>query len=368
MRGEFAGVWSETVREIWNPLIDEEGVPDDIFSELYRELAVAVREPSADGAVALVINDAIQLREAFDRALGLARIEIDLARRDEAFDGSGAVGLEAAIHRRAALEAALATLIGDAARSSDVLYQALSDLADDPKRRAEARERALDRIINDKLRSREAFERARTSDLIGERALVAFLETTHAVLDDIGGDPLANRYFNLLAGFIDKFSLRYDLRRPCTLCPTLPGIFASLVQELQAATSGDAHLDGLRKDFENAIRDLRIDRSDARIRNCIQKQVILLEALGQNYPGVTESTLGAICGQVGTWPHDKVQEAMKNLYKFTNSYPGIRHAGTPSTALRLIDMRDLVAVSIVLAGFTPYLTKPLDAEVVYRGT
>ena len=137
--------------------------------------------------------------------------------------------------------------------------------------------------------------------------------------------------------------------------------------DLHLVTSGDVHLDSLRKDFEDTIRDLRIDCSDARIRNCIQKQVILLEALGQSYPGVTENTLGAICGQVGTWPHDKVQEAIRNLYKFTNSYPGIRHAGTPATALRVIDMRDLVAVSILLAGFTPYLSDAIKADHVYRG-
>lgn len=28
MRGEFIGVWSETRREIWSPLIDHEDVPD----------------------------------------------------------------------------------------------------------------------------------------------------------------------------------------------------------------------------------------------------------------------------------------------------------------------------------------------------
>lgn len=35
--------------------------------------------------------------------------------------------------------------------------------------------------------------------------------------------------------------------------------------------------------------------------------------------------------------------------------------------LRAVDMRDLVAMSILLAGFTPYLSNGLDADVVYRG-
>lgn len=66
-------------------------------------------------------------------------------------------------------------------------------------------------------------------------------------------------------------------------------------------------------------------------------------------------------------PEDKVQEAIKNLYKFTNSYPTIRHAGTPTTALRVIDMRDFVAGSILLTGFTLYLSDAINADHVYRG-
>ena len=65
----------------------------------------------------------------------------------------------------------------------------------------------------------------------------------------------------------------------------------------------------------------------------------LLEAIGRTVPGVTGTTLGAICDQVGTWPHDKLKEAMKDLYGFASDYPGIRHGGTPANALRAIDMR-----------------------------
>jgi hypothetical protein len=275
MRGEFIGVWSETWREIWLLLIDHDGVPEDIFCELYRALAPALKnQPSVE---------------------------------------------------------------------------ALADIIDNP------------------VQSREAFEKTVSDDVAGERALMAFLEAAHSALDELAGDELSNRYFNLLAGFVDKFSLRYDLRRPCTLCPTLPGVFASLVRDLRVLSGQDAHLDALMKEFENAVRDLRHDCSDGRIKTCIQKQVNLLEAIGRTAPGVTGTTLGAICNQVGTWPHDKLKEAMKNLYGFASDYPGIRHGGTPANALRAVDMRDMVAMSILLAGFTPYLSHALDADVVYRG-
>ena len=281
MRGEFIAVWPETWRGIWLPLLNEplaergEGVPQDVFCELFRELAKALRsQPSVE---------------------------------------------------------------------------ALADVIDDP------------------VQSREAFEKTSAGDLAGERELVAFQEAAHPMLDDLGGDELSNRYFNLLAGFIDRYSLRYDLRRPCTLCPTLPGVFASLVRDLRTLTSQDMHLDGLMKDFENAVRDLRQDCSESRIKTCIQKQVNLLEAIGHAAPGVTGTTLGAICNQVGTWPHEKLKEAMKNLYGFASDYPGIRHGGTPASALRAVDMRDMVAISILLTGFTPYLESRLNANAIFGG-
>ena len=282
MHSEFVGVWSDLWREVWLPLIDEplregeDDVPEDIFCELYREVAGALKDQPS--------------------------------------------------------------------------IEALADVIDDP------------------VQSREAFEKTTAADLAGEGALVTFLEAAHPALDDLGGDELSNRYFSLLSGFIDKFSLRYDLRHPCILCPTLPGIFASLVRDLRALTNQDPHLNTLMNEFEDAVRDLRHDGSDRRIKTCIQKQMNLLEAIGRAAPGVTENTLGAICNQVRTWPHEKLKEAMKNLYGFASDYPGIRHGGTPESALRAVDMRDMVAMSILLVGFTPYLAHGLNPDVVYRGT
>jgi len=72
----------------------------------------------------------------------------------------------------------------------------------------------------------------------------------------VEGSARTNRYFNLLARFIEKFSLRYDLRRPCLLCPTLPGMFASLVRELRTHVNRDEHLRALMHDFDSAYTAL----------------------------------------------------------------------------------------------------------------
>ena len=368
MRGELLNVWEDTYREIWTPLAEEESVPTDLFSQLYGELSLVLKEPLGEDAQVIPLSDAIQLREAFDRALSMSGVEIALVAAEVAFGASGATNHEDLKQRRSATEECLVALIGDAASAKRLLAHTLSDLADDPKRRAEAQERARDAIVNDVSKSRQTFEQVRSSAFVGEIALVGFLESAFEILDDVGGDPLSNRYFNLLSGFIDKFSLRYDLRCPCTLCPTLPGMFASLVRDLRALASQDLHLDQLMKEYEDAVRDLRFGCTDGRIKTCIGKQFMLLEAIGTLDPGVTENTLGKMCGQLNSWPHATIKEALKKLYGFASNYPGIRHGGTRASVLRAVDMRDMVAMSILLAGFTPYLTHGLNPDVVYRRT
>lgn len=227
---------------------------------------------------------------------------------------------------------------------------------------------ALADIVDDAIQAKSAFRKTKPTVLRGELAVLEFLEDAHSILMDLGGDPLANRYFQLVEAFVEKYNLRYELRRPFSLHPTLPGIFARLMRDLKTATTGNADLHPLMIDFEAAVHDLKTDASSGRIKTCIQKQMNLLEAMGQRCPGVTGNTLGDICNQVETWPHVTIKEAMKKLYGFTSDYPGIRHAGNPKSAIREIEMRDLVAVSVMLAGFSPYLTDLLNSDNIYRGT
>ena len=145
-----------------------------------------------------------------------------------------------------------------------------------------------------------------------------------------------------------------------------------MIAGLRAVARSDAHLNQLLLDFEDAVRDLRGDNSPNRIKTCIQKQVNLLEAIGRLNPTVNGNSLGRICDQLSAlpdpvWPHDKVREAMKDLYSFACDYPGIRHGGTPGSARRNIEMRDMVAISILLAGFTPYLSHQVDSNTAYGG-
>ena len=190
-----------------------------------------------------------------------------------------------------------------------------------------ADELALDVLAersNDAGLARRAFMRTKPSDFRGEQALIRFVEGAFVVLAESGGDSLANHYFQLLTRFVEKFSLRYDVRQPGHMCPTLPGIFASLSRDLKSASFGSPHLHSLVEDFEHSIRRLREDRSDTQIKTCIQKQINLIEALGRGHPGVSRTTLGGIAEQLPTWPHSEVMNALKSLWRFSRVIQGPR--------------------------------------------
>jgi hypothetical protein len=200
-----------------------------------------------------------------------------------------------------------------------------------------------------------------------EGAAIAFLESSYSILQEYGDGNYANEYFNRVDRFLKRYSLRYDLRRPLTLHPTLSGIFASLIKELRTMSLQDEHLSTLLTEFEHSVRDLKADLSQARIKTCLQKQFNLLEAIGRTYPGVTCQTLGDMCGQISSWPHATIRDALRRLYGFRSDYPGLGHAGNPAGVLRDLDARDIVAIGVMLAGFVPYLSERLNSRVVYGG-
>jgi hypothetical protein len=278
MRGELIAVWPETWRQIWLPLVDQppgdndEGVPEDIFCELYRELAKALKSSPS-----------------------------------------------------------------------------IEDLAD---------------IIDNSVQSREAFQNTTPDDLAGEPALIRFFEAAYEALEEMGGDELTNRYFNLLEAFIAKFSLRYDLRRPCILYPTLPGLVTSLVQHIRLTSHSDTHLAKLNHEFEEALRDLRLGRTEGRIKACLTKQYILIEGIANARSGTNSETLGQRCN-AASWPHPTLKAAAGNIYGFRSDYPGLGHAGNPNAVLREVDDRELAGVLCMLLGIVPYIDSTVNLGSLY---
>src|SRR5207249_3290219 len=152
-------------------------------------------------------------------------------------------------------------------------------------------------------KARAALKRIWFRRPMDESSAIRFLERSYSIFEEYGDGNFTNGYFNRVDQFLKRYSLRYDLRRPLTLHPTLAGIFASLIKELHCMSLQDAHLSNLLTEFENSLRDLKSDLSQARIKTCLHKQFNLLEAIGGTFPGVTSQTLGDMCGQINSWPH-----------------------------------------------------------------
>lgn len=309
MRGELLNVWDRIWSDVFVKLAKHKDAPTELFSELYEAVIpapIAPQEPAEptqyDQDGRLTDPDEIAAEEAYKAAI-------------EAFNS---------------------------ARSH------------------------YEQAVSANSKARRWLRTELPQHITSESKALAALAKVHIKIRDISGDPLTNRYFQLVESFIDKYSLRYDLRRPFSLHPTLPGIFSRMVRNLKVAAQTDAHLSAAFHEFEDALRDLTNEQTPNRIKTCISKQTNFLEAIGQLAPNVTGNTLGAICNQVGTWPHDKLKESVKGIYGFASDYPGIRHGGTPANQLREIQMRDLASVCVVMFGFAPYLTDQLDHDDIYN--
>lgn len=106
-------------------------------------------------------------------------------------------------------------------------------------------------IVDNPDQSRVAFRRTKARKLQGEHAVIGFLERANRVIEEFGSAALTNRYFQLVKDFLEKYSLRYDLRRDFSLHPTLAGVFARLMRNLRQATNNDAALSAQMQAFES---------------------------------------------------------------------------------------------------------------------
>ena len=362
MTGEVRSAWADTWERIWAPLAGADEVPVDIFCELYREINPYLASSSDERAVAALLEDDNQLRECFRKAQVLAGLEADDTQRPtlEVTDLPTAAG-----GRLTALQARLCELTGDENRAAEACQRALDYLVA-VRRQEHARD--LETALNDPVAGRSMFHDITPSDFLNEKAAVEFLEGSHRVLKEVGGRRLADRYFVLLGAFMRDFNLRYDLARPCVLYPSLPGMFGSLVADMGELAGQDAEVSELLVDFQEAFRDLRIGATPGRIKTCLQKEVMLLEGLASMSTSVKGKTLGEMCDEVSEWPHPAVPESLKKLYGFASDRSGIRHGKSSKRSRRplpSIQMRDLVALSVLLAGFAPYLCSGLDSTAVY---
>ena len=216
---------------------------------------------------------------------------------------------------------------------------------------------------NDPVKAQQRFLALQGTDFASESTIVHFLEATHEVITDYEMPGFEDLYRRLLRDAFRKFNLRYRLDEPFVVRFLLPGSFANLYAELHRLNATNGHLAGLLTDFEKAFDRYARTQDPTDLKTCIAKVSNYAEGLASATRGAP-GTLGALCDQLTDWPHDKVRDALKNLYKFCSDYPGIRHGGDPNGVRRDLATRDVTLASLLLVCFSGYLSPTLDENVV----
>lgn len=208
------------------------------------------------------------------------------------------------------------------------------------------------------------FRDLRSTQFESEASLVNLYEGAYETIGEYD-ELLSRRYLALLKAFVEKYNLRYEIDDRGSLTPTIPGCFASLFEELSSACAAHGNTPNFLDDLGHAYKDLRADKSDARVRVYISRLTNLFESILSNHPDARSGLLGEASAGLRSWPHRAVQKSLASLYGFASDYPGIRHAGNSASRLRDLDMRDVVAMTVILSGYAPYLIDQLDCEDIY---
>lgn len=224
----------------------------------------------------------------------------------------------------------------------------------------------LEEARNNPDKARLRFLALKGTDFASETAIVYFLEEANKVVTDYEIAGYEDFYRRLLRDVLRKFNLRYRLDEPFTLRFLLPGSFANLYTELHRLNVGNGHLSGLLNDFEKAFDRYARTQDPTDLKTCIAKVSNYAEGLASATAGnpATGNTLGALAGRLNDWPHDKMKEALVNLYHFCSDYPGIRHAGNLAGVRRDLSARDMTLASLLLLSFSGYLSPLLDEQAV----
>ena len=200
-------------------------------------------------------------------------------------------------------------------------------------------------------------------DFISEHEARRATGSIYSILCEVGTDDLANDYLDLLRTFIERYSLRYYVDEEAVLWLSFSGLVAALFAQIRLSVENSHHAQEQLSAFEHALAECLDKPTQARIATTIQKQVNFLEAIGSQHPHVSSNTLGQMFNEVRSWSHVSLQEAARQLYRFANDYPGIRHGGSEESAARGLDLRDAAGVTLSLVGLVVYLADDFETRL-----
>lgn len=220
-----------------------------------------------------------------------------------------------------------------------------------------------------------AFQDAQTTDIgrayfkdtisrvVTEKQAIELIKNANAAIED----EFSNRLEKLFRKFCEGRNVGYFVGPDLEIRPTMLGMFGRLRKQAMLLIGSDAHLLDMWTDFEEAYAELQFGQTQGRIRSCVMKQFLFVEALTRKYPNIQNDTFGQMSKHLD-WPHPTMREIGPKLYGFRSNYPGLGHDGNPASVLRPLSMKDVVGVSLLLFSLTPYLTNDIDLDACYAGT
>lgn len=236
-------------------------------------------------------------------------------------------------------------------------------------------------VRNDDRAAAAFLERLSGKCFISERHIVLALERVASAIDEAFSASVSCRFRSLVRHFVTRHGLHYRVLAPFSFRPSVDGMLCGLFGQIRDLGDADEHFGQLMTEFEESFDDLRERATEGRIKSCIGKQINLAEAVAGKYVAekgiritqnrngrqvqVEDPALSAMAQAISTWPHAEIRNALRNFYKFTCDYPGIRHRGTPGNVLRPLELRDATSALILTIGFSAYLTDAFDHQRVY---
>ena len=223
----------------------------------------------------------------------------------------------------------------------------------------------LAEIVNNPEVALSAFQSIQGRQFRDEMAVVQFLERAYGLITDFGSKILVKRYVEYISKFLKKYNLRYETAEPFILRVRLPALYGDIYEQLRQVNSTDQYLSQLMTDFEISFSDFVRTRAHRDLTAAIHRASNYAEGIAAVALNKQGSDLNSLCDRLTNapykvWPHNAVKQVVKDLYRFCSDYPAIRHAGTPNSRLRNLEIKDTIIVSALFFAVSGYLHQQVD--------
>lgn len=235
--------------------------------------------------------------------------------------------------------------------------------------RRKPRYQDLEIIVNNPETAFDAFRELQGKQFRDEMAVVQFLERAHGLFMEIGSRILVRRYGEYVSKFLQKYNLRYETAEPFALRVRLPALYGDIYEQLRQVNATSPHLAQLMNDFEISFSDFVRTRAQRDLTAAIHRASNYAEGIAAVSLNTQGGDLNSLCDRLTNapyrvWPHTAVRQIIKDLYRFCSDYPAIRHAGTPNSRLRDLNVKDTIIVSALFFAASGYLHQQVSLNDV----